>query len=137
MLDEHSLDDEQIVVQTDHRVDQSNEHSGIGQCTNRGGDLSAIGCSHEHEELGEHTCKRRNTTEREQGQRHDETQTGIGLVEAIISIHTDHTAIVLLDGGDDGEDSQVGYNINEHVVAQSRHAHCGITNHSQHDVTGL
>ena len=44
---------------------------------------------------------------------------------------------MLLYRRDDGEEGEVGYDIDEYIVRQSRHAHSRVTNDSQHDVTGL
>ena len=65
-LDIHSLDDEQIVVQAHDGVDQGYEYHEVSP------EGALLGSSHEHEELREHTCKRRNTSQREQSQRHEE-----------------------------------------------------------------
>ena len=80
-LDVHGLDDEQIVVQTHDGVDQGYEDYEVGP------EGALLGSSHKHKELGEHTCERRNTSQREQGQRHEERQLGVGLVETVVGAH--------------------------------------------------
>ena len=51
-LDVHGLDNHQVVVERDDRVDQGNEDQEM--------ETGLEGC-HEDEELGEETCKRRDT----------------------------------------------------------------------------
>ena len=78
-LDVHGLNDEQVVVQAHDGVDQSYKDYEVGP------EGTLLGSSHEHEELREHTCERRNTGQREQGQRHEERQLGVGLVESVVT----------------------------------------------------
>ena len=63
VLDEHSLHDEQIVVQADNCVYQRDEYYAVCPGSQCGVDVvSSNGC-HEHEELREHTGEWRNTTQ--------------------------------------------------------------------------
>lgn len=63
MLDEHRLHDEQVVVQADDSVDQSDEYYAISPCSECGVDIGAMNGCHKHEELGEHTGEWRNTAQ--------------------------------------------------------------------------
>ena len=63
MLDEHCLHDEQIVVQAQYGVNQGNEYDAVCPTTEGGMDISSLYRCHEHEELREHTCEWRNTTQ--------------------------------------------------------------------------
>ena len=117
-LDVHSLDDEQIVVERYHGVDQRDEYHDVGQRSGGGGQVGALDSCHEDEELGEHTSEGRNTTQGEQGEGHEEGQTRIGLIESVVAFHIYHAVVVLLDRRDDGEHSHIGYHVDEHVEAE-------------------
>lgn len=57
VADIHCLHNQQIVVETHHCVDESDEHHEVGT------ERTLLGCCKEHEELAEHACKRRNSGE--------------------------------------------------------------------------
>ena len=63
VLDEHRLHDEQVVVQADDCVDQSDEYYAISPCSKSGVDIGTMNGSHKHEELREHTGEWRNTAQ--------------------------------------------------------------------------
>ena len=111
-LDVHGLDDEQIVVERDDGIGQSNEHqqriAGLEGC-------------HEYEELAEESCKGRNTCQREEAERHEERKLRIALVESVVVADVDLTAVFLYRGHH-SKGSEVGHHIYEEVEHESGHA---------------
>ena len=126
--DEHGLDNQQVVIQRDDRINQSNEHNQV---------ITAIeGCC-KYEELAEEAGKRWNTCQREQGQGHDHGEFRIGLVEAVVIVTSQLAMGVVLYGCDYTEYAEVGHDINHHVVNQRSHALRSACQYGQHDVAGL
>ena len=91
---EHCLDDEQIVIQGDDGIDQSNEYHQP---------MSAVECSSKHEELAEESGERRNTCQGEQGQSHDHGQLWVGLVQAVVVGALQFTVSMMFYGSNDTE----------------------------------
>ena len=76
--DEHSLDNQQVVIQGDNRINQSNEHNQV---------VTAIkGCC-KYEELAEEAGKRWNTCQREQGQGHHHREFRVGFIQTVVVAH--------------------------------------------------
>ena len=125
--DVHGLDDKQVVVERDDGVDQCNEHQPVPS--------GVEGC-HEDEELREEACKRGDTCEREEAERHEERQLWVALVEAVVAVDGD-AAGVLLYHGDDGKGSEVGHHIDEEVEYQRCHTLCRSVHQTEYEVSGL
>ena len=87
-IDVHRLHDEQVVVERDHRVDQRHEHQPVP---------TGVEGGHEDEELREETCEGGNACQREQAERHDERELGIGAVKSIVIVNAYQTAVLLYD----------------------------------------
>lgn len=75
LTDVHGLDDAQVVVEREHGVDQGDEHQHVP---------TSFECGGEDEELREEACKRGNAGQREEGQREQEGNLGVGVVEAVV-----------------------------------------------------
>ena len=131
--DVHGLDDEQVVVEAHHGVDKGDEHHEVGP--ERGALVTADGC-HEDKELREHTGKRGDASQREEGERHEQRQLRVGLVEAVVGRHLG-VATVVLYRADDGEDGQVGGHVDQHVEGEGCDAHCAVAHYGEHDVACL
>ena len=127
LVDVHGLHHAQVVVQGQHRVDQSDEHQQV--------EAAFEGCR-EDEELREEACEGRDACQGEQGQRHQEGQARVGGVQAIIVCQR-YLARALHDDVDDREDAQVGEEVNQHVVNQRGHTHRRAGDDAQHDVACL
>ena len=63
-----SLHDQQVVVERDNRIGQGDEHQER---------IASVECCHEHEELREETSEGRNTSQREEAERHEERELGV------------------------------------------------------------
>ena len=126
-VDVHGLDNEQVVVQRDHGVDQCQEHEQV--------ESSVEGC-HEDEELREEACKRGNTSEGEEAEGHEEGQLGIGLVEPVVVVHTDFSA-VLLNNMEHGESAEVGCHVDEEIEDEGGHALRSAAHDAEHEVACL
>ena len=72
--------------------------------------------SHEHEELAEHTCERRDTSQGEERKRHEERQARVGGIEPVVGVHIGSSTVFLLHHIDDAEHRQVGDNIHQHII---------------------
>lgn len=131
LINVHSFNDEQIIIKTDNRINQCHKQNDIRQ------GASTLHCRHEDEELAEHTCKGRNTTQREESKCHEECQLGIGCIQAVVSSHFSCSAVLFFNYADDGKDTKVSYHINQDIIRQSCQAHVGISISCQHDVSRL
>ena len=67
-VDVHGLHDQQVVVERDNRIGQGDEHQER---------IASVECCHEHEELREETSEGRNTSQREEAERHEERELGV------------------------------------------------------------
>src|SRR5574344_2821517 len=91
---------------------------------------------HKHKELGEESCKRWNSCQREQTQCHDESQFGVGIIEGVVVADIDFSA-ALLDDVHDDKYTEVGYEVNKNIVDNGCHAFCCAAHHAHDHITGL
>ena len=87
-------------------------------------------------ELREEACKRRNTCQWEQSERHKERQLGIGTVQSVILFECESVG-TQSDNRDYCKYREVGKHINKYVIYQWCHTLLCTGNDTQHNVTCL
>ena len=98
--------------------------------------IACVESCHEDEELREETCEGRNTSQREQAERHNKRELGIGAVKSIVIVNADESAVLLYDIHH-CECPHVGCHIDKKIENHGCHALRCAAHEGEHEVTGL
>ena len=93
-------------------------------------------CRSKHEELREEAGERRDTSQREQCQRHNEGQVRVCAVESVVSVAVG-TSGLLFNDADDAEYCQVCNHIDCQVINQRGDTLSAVGQCAKHQITGL
>ncbi len=126
-VDEHGLDNPQVVVERDDGVQQGDEDEDVESLFGGGG---------KDEEFAEEAGERGYSRQGEQRQHHDDAEARVGGVQSVVVVDGDLSAAVLHDG-DDAEGGEVGQHVDEDVVDETRHSEGVSADDAQHDVARL
>lgn len=108
IVDEHGLNNEQIVVERHNGVDQRYEHKYVK------GHRTGSNTGRENEKLAEETRKRRNTGKREHGKHHRERQLGVSRIQVVVRVHIDTSGLVLYRR-DNTESGKIGEYVYKYI----------------------